>query len=153
MKRRGGARRGAGRKPVLTWAQRLHVGASVDSLLWRKTYARFDRELDAILAEDDLPQLWEGLHRLQQADPELLERQLSDIQASIEEGILQGRRYVTGPTRILPGIRRAILQKVADAASLRWHVAVSERMAERCLEEYRALRARIDADVKTLDPR
>ena len=99
-----------------------------------------DRALADKLAEDDLPELWAGLHRLRQGDPDLRDRQLCDIQASIEEGVLQGRRWIPGPTRTVSGIRPAILRKVARAASRRWGVAVSERMAERCLEEYQGVR-------------
>lgn len=55
---RGGARRGAGRKPVLTSTQRLALGALIDDMLWRETHALSNRALEARLAEDDLPKLW-----------------------------------------------------------------------------------------------
>ena len=149
---RGGARRGAGRKPVLTSGQRLEIGAVIHDMLWRETRARSDRVLAAKLAEDDLPMLWAGLDRMRHAHPEVRDRQLADIQAAIEEGILQGRRYVPGPVRIAPGIRRSIIRRMALAASQRWRLTVSERMAERCLEEYRALKARVDADMADYVP-
>jgi hypothetical protein len=122
---RGGARRGAGRKPVLTSEQRLAIG---------------------------VPMLWVDLDRMRHAHPDVRDRQLADIQAAIEEGILQGRPYVPGPIKISPGIRRSIIQGVARAASQRWRLTVSERMAERCLEEYRALKARVDADMADYVP-
>ncbi len=84
---------------------------------------------------------------MRNAHPDVRERQLADIQAPIEEGILQGQRVLPGPPRVAPGIRRPILQRVAHAASQQWHLAVSVRMAERCLEEYRALKSRSDADM------
>src|SRR6266545_7332958 len=149
---RGGARRGAGRKAVLTSEQRLEIGAVIHDMLWRETRARSNRVLAAKLVEDDLPMLWAGLDRMRQAHPVVRDRQLADIQAAIEEGILQGRRYVPGPIRIAPGIRRSIIRRVALAASQRWHLPVSERMAERCLEEYRALKARVDADMADYVP-
>ena len=144
---RGGARRGAGRKAVLTSEQRLEIGAVIHDMLWRETRGRSDRALEAKLAEDDLPMLWAGLDRMRHAHRDMRGRQLADIQAAIEEGILQGRRYVPGPTRIAPGIRRSIIRRVAIAASQRWRLTVSGRMAERCLEEYRALKARVDAEM------
>jgi hypothetical protein len=144
---RGGARRGAGRKPVLTSEQRLEIGAVIHDMLWRETRARSDRAIEAKLAEDDLPTLWAGLDRMRHAHPDVCDRQLADIQAAIEEGILQGRRYVPGPIRIAPGIRVSIIRRAALAASRRWRLTVSERMAERCLEEYRALKARVDAEM------
>lgn len=144
---RGGARRGAGRKSVLTSEQRLEIGAVIHDMLWRETRARSNRVLAAKLAEDDLPMLWSGLDRMRHAHPDIRDRQLADIQAAIEEGILQGRRYVPGPIRIAPGIRRSIIRRVALAASQRWRLTVSERMAERCLEEYRALKAKVDAEM------
>jgi hypothetical protein len=149
---RGGARRGAGRKPVLTSEQRLLIGAVIHDMLWRETHARSDRALEAKLAEDDLPMLWADLDRMRHANPDIRDRQLADIQAAIEEGVLQGRRYVPGPIRIAPGIRRPIICGVARAASQRWRLTVSERMAERCLEEYRAFKARADADLADYVP-
>jgi len=128
---RGGARRGAGRKPVLTSEQRLEIGAVIHDMLWRETRARADSALEAKLAEDDLPMLWAGLDRMRHANRDVRDRQLADIQAAIEEGILQGRRYVPGPIRIAPGIRRSIIRRVALAASQRWRLTVSDRMAER----------------------
>jgi hypothetical protein len=62
---------------------------------------------------------------------------LADLEADIEEGILQGRRRLAVPTRVKPGIRRPIIRSVARAASRLWRVAVSQRAAEICLEEYR----------------
>lgn len=149
---RGGARRGAGRKAVLTSEQRLEIGAVIHDMLWRETRARSNKVLAAKLAEDDLPMLWAGLDRMRHARPDVRDRQLADIQAAIEEGILQGRRYVPGPVRIALGIRRSIIRRVALAASQRWPLTVSERMAERCLEEYRTLKARVDADMADYVP-
>jgi hypothetical protein len=149
---RGGARRGAGRKPVLTSEQRLEIGAVIHDMLWRETRARADSALEAKLAEDDLPMLWAGLDRMRHAHPDVSDRQLADIQAAIEEGILQGRRYVPGPIRIARGIRGSIIRRMALAASQRWRTTVSERMAERCLEEYRALKGRVDADMADYVP-
>ena len=64
---RGGARRGAGRKAVLTSEQRLEVGAVIHDMLWRETRARSDRALEAKLTEDDLPMLWAGLDQMRHA--------------------------------------------------------------------------------------
>lgn len=150
-KGRGGARRGAGRKPALTSTQRLIIGAVIHDMLWRKTRARSDAALEAKLAEDDLPMLWAGLKRMRHARFDIRDRQLADIQASIEEGVPQGQRYVPGPITVAPGIRRPIIRGVARTASQRWRLTVSERMAERCLEEYRAFMARADADVADID--
>ena len=96
--------------------------------------------------------LWADLDRMRHAHPAVRDRQLADIQAAIEEGILQGRRYFPGPIRIGPGIRRSVIRRVAFAASQRWRLTVSERIAERCLEEFRALKARVDADMADYMP-
>jgi hypothetical protein len=48
--------------------------------------------------------------------------------------------------------RGPIIRGVARAASQRWRLTVPERMAERCLEEYRAFKARADADLADYVP-
>lgn len=144
---RGGARQGAGRKPVLTSVQKLALGAVIDDMLWQETRARSDKALEAKLAEDDLPELWAAFDRMRNAHPDVRDRQLTDIQATIEEGILQGQRVVPGPVRVAPRIRKPIIRWVARAASLHWRLAISERMAERCLEAYRTIKSRGDAAI------
>ena len=46
----------------------------------------------------------------------------------------------------------APLRVMARTASQRWRLTISERMAERCLEEYRAFKARADADLADYVP-
>jgi hypothetical protein len=145
---RGGARKGAGRKSTLSNQQRLQLGAMIHARLWDKTRALFDRKLDARLSEDELPVLWEGLrehHRAGRDDD--VDMTLWDIQAAIDEGVLQGRRYFQGPTKVAPGIRRQVIRGVARVVSRQWQVQVSPRLAERCLEEFRAIAARADAEL------
>ena len=150
-KGRGGARPGAGRKPVLLPEQRLALGAIIDSMLWRETRVRADQKLQVMLAEDDLPLLWADLDRSRRGSRNLRDRLLWDIDAAIERGILRGRRGIRGPTKVAPGIRRRIIRSAALAASQRWQAPISQRMAERCLEEYRAFRARSDIDPSKTD--
>ena len=150
-KARGGARPGAGRKPLLTPEQRLALGAVINDMLWRETRDRADEKLHAVLAEDDLPVLWADHDRARRATRNIGDRHLWDIQAAIEEGVLQGRRRVPGPTRVAAGIRRRVVRSAALAASQRWQTRISERMAERCLEEYRAFKARSDSEVSKSD--
>jgi hypothetical protein len=155
--RRGGARDGAGRKPILTDLQRLQIGVAIDWRLRRKTRADFVRAVDAKFADDDLRALWARLDATRdvdrrKVDAEALAALLADIEVEIEEGALQGRRYFRGPTRVAPGIRRPIVRSVARAASRLYGVAISERMAERCLEEYRAIDAKVTAELSGCTP-
>jgi hypothetical protein len=151
--RRGGARKSAGRKPILTSRQRLLLGAMIQALMWHKTRAVFDRKLADTLAQDDLPMLWDKQHEARRTGRDKdADAILWDIQAAIDEGVLQGRRYIQGPTKVAAGIREQIIRSVARAMSRRWRVHVSPRMAERCLEEYRALSARADAELADYKP-
>jgi hypothetical protein len=150
--KRGGARPGAGRKPILSDLQRLKVGAAIERRLWRRTRAEFARTIDVKLAEDEVPQNWERLRAVpvadrRRVDKAALDMLLEDIAVDIEEGVLQGRRYLPGPTRVKPGIRDPIIRSVARAASRMWRVPVSARAAEICLEEYRAMSARADVQL------
>ena len=77
---------------------------------------------------------------------------LADIEVEIEEGGLQGRRYFSGPRRVAPRVRRPIIRSVARAASRFFGIPISPRTAERCLEEYRALDARVNRALATDTP-
>jgi hypothetical protein len=77
---------------------------------------------------------------------------LADIEAEIEEGGLQGRRYFRGPTKVSPGIRGSIIRSVARAASRLFCISASERTVERCVEEYRAIDAKATAELATYVP-
>jgi hypothetical protein len=66
--RRGGARQGAGRKPILTDEQRLQIGAAIHRRLWRRTRAAFARAVDGKFADDDLSALWAELNKIPTAD-------------------------------------------------------------------------------------
>lgn len=157
IRRRGGAREGAGRRPILSDEQRLKIGAAIHRRLWRKTQAEFVRSVEAKFGDDNLRALWASLEATPRAgrrkvDPEALADHLADIQAEIEEGGLQGRRYFRGPTRVAPGIRGPIIRSVARAASRLLRASVSERTVERCLEEYRAIEARVTSELGTYAP-
>jgi hypothetical protein len=151
--KRGGVRRGAGRKPVLGSLQRLQVGAMVHDALQQETQDRFDRALDARIAEDEeLPQIWARLGATprrgrRDIDPESLAILLADAQAAIEEGVLQGRRYFPGPGTTAPGVREPILRRVARDVSRRWKKRITPRMVEKCLEEYRATMRTMDVQL------
>jgi hypothetical protein len=154
--RRGGARDGAGRKPILTDEQRLQIGAAIHRRLWRKTRAEFARTVDAKFADDDLLALWAELNKIPTAERRNVDSddaRLADIQVEIEEGGLQGRRYFSGPRRIAPRVRGPIVRSVARAASRLFGVSISLRTAERCLEEYRALDARVSRELATDMPK
>jgi hypothetical protein len=134
------------------------VGARIHDLLWRSTHADFDRALDARLDDDgELKRLWARLHVTRKegrdkVDPQELDRILSDIQAEIEEGVLQGQRYVPGPTQVGRGLRKPIIASVARDIAQRLGKPFTYDMAERCLEEYRALQRRIDKDMEGYEP-
>jgi hypothetical protein len=154
--RRGGARQGSGRKPILTDEQRLQIGAAIHRRLWRRTRAKFAGAVDANFADDDLSTLWADLNRIPIADRHKVhvdDARLSDIEVEIEEGGLQGRRYFRGPRRVAPGIRGPIVRGVARAAFRFFGVSISPRMAERCLEEYRELDAKLSREPATHRPK
>jgi hypothetical protein len=153
--RRGGARQGAGRKSILTDEQRLQIGAAIHRRLWRRTRWEFARAVDAKFADDDLSALWAELDKIPTADRRNLDSndvRLADIEVEIEEGGLQGRRYFSGPSRVAPRIRGPIVRSVARAASRLFGISVSPRTAERCLEEYRVLDAKLSRDLATDKP-
>jgi hypothetical protein len=140
LKKRGGARQGAGRPPKLTDLQRLQLGGAVERRLWRRTRARFVQSLDAKVSEasdGELPRLWAQIWSVPPADRHRVDlgRILHDVDAEIET-TLQGRRYFPGPTKIAAGIRAPVIRSMARAASRRWKKDVTPRMVKRCLEEY-----------------
>ena len=55
----------------------------------------------------------------------------------------------SGPRRTVPRIRGPIVRNVARAASRSFGISVSPRTAERCLEDYRALVARLSRELAT----
>lgn len=145
---RGGARKGAGRKAMLSSQQRLYLGAMIHARLWDETRALFDRKLAASLTEDEIPALWDRLDDHRRAGrAEDVEVTLWDIQAAIDEGVLQGRRYFQGPTKVAPRLREQVIRSAARLMSRRWQLPVSSRLAERCLEEFRTISARADAEL------
>jgi hypothetical protein len=161
--KRGGARKGAGRKQVLTDVQRMRLGVAIQRRLCRKSYAIFRQSLYADLLEDYIPQQWAKLWAIPPADrarvaalprddPKGLDALLSDIRTDIEKGVLQGRRYFHAPRMAANGIRAPIICSVAKAASRRWRIEVTDRMAEKCLKEFRRIIARVDADLADDQP-
>jgi hypothetical protein len=139
----------------LTDEQRLQIGAAIHRRLWRKTRAEFARAVDAKFADDDLSALWAELNKIPTADRRNVDFddvRLADIEVEIEEGGLQGRRYFRGPRGVAPRIRGPIVRSVARAASRFFGISISPRTAERCLEEYRALDARVNRALATDTP-
>jgi hypothetical protein len=136
----------------LTDEQRLQIGAAIHRRLWRRTRAEFARAVDAKFADDDLSALWAELDKIPTADRRKVDFddvRFADIEVEIDEGGLQGRRYFSGPRRVAPRIRGPIVRSVARAASRFFGVSISSRTAERCLEEYRALDARVSHALAT----
>jgi hypothetical protein len=139
----------------LTDEQRLQIGAAIHRRLWRRTRAEFARAVDARFADDDLSALWAELDKIPIAgrrNVDFDDTRLADIEVEIEEGGLQGRRYFSGPRRVASRIREPIVRSVARAASRFFGVSISPRTAERCLEEYRALDARVTRELATRMP-
>jgi hypothetical protein len=148
---RGGARKGAGRKNVLTADQRFEVGAAIENLLWQETRAAFARKVAAVDLYGELGQAQKQLlaeyANFPRLNQDAIGAQLDDIETEIEEGPLQGRRVWSGPTTVARGIRDPIIQRVAIEASQKWRVHVSARMAERCLEHYRSACAKDNVQI------
>jgi hypothetical protein len=152
--KRGGARQRAGRPPELTDLQRLAIGALVDRRLWEKTLAAWRRGLDAKFSEltdGELPRIHAQIGDTPPAnrhkvDPEALDLALFDAEAVIETD-LYGKRHFKGPTRVAAGIRGPLIRTVARAASRRWGKEITPRMVKRCLEDFRAMKARVDAQL------
>lgn len=134
----------------MTDEQRLQIGAAIHRRLWRRTRWEFARAVDAKFADDDLSALWAELNKIPTADRRNLDSndvRLADIEVEIEEGGLQGRRYFSGPRRVAPRIRASIVRSVARAASRLIGASISPRTAERCLEEYRAIDAKLSREL------
>ena len=134
----------------MTDEQRLQIGAAIHRRLWRRTRAEFARAVDAKFADDDFSALWAELNKVPIADRRNVEFddvRFADIEVEIEEGGLQGRRYFSGPSRVAPRIRGPIVRSVARAASRLFGVSISPRTAERCLEEYRAIDAKLSREL------
>jgi len=156
-KKRGGRRKGSGRKPKLSSEVRLLIGGRVHTCLAKVTQEAFDRSLDArapLLKDhynrvDQFPaasrRQWRELEErygddASDAAPNLaaIGEIRDDINSEIETGPLKGKRWEVGPQRTAYGTRRKVLLEVARAMSCRYGIAISTRMAERCLEEFRA---------------
>ena len=150
-KNRGGARPGAGRRRELTDLERLQIGAFADQRLWQETrgaWARADDATISALTDGDLPRVWQEIWATPPADrhkvsPGALNEKLSEAAGEIEIS-LKKQRYIKGPTRIAPGIRKPTFRAVAQDVSRRWRQAITPRMVKRCLEEFRAINARAD---------
>lgn len=139
----------------MTDEQRLQIGAAIHRRLWRRTRAEFARAVDAKFADDDLSALWAELNKIPTADRRKVDFddvRCADIEVEIDEGGLQGRRYFSGARRVAPRIRGPIVRSVARAASRLFGISVSPRTAERCLEEYRAIDAKLSRDLATYKP-
>ena len=164
QKRSGGTRDGAGRRPTLSFAQRVLLGTVIERRLQRKTLFQLRQKVRARYADDELETLWAQLRKIPVADRLKLKAQwkerhgdkpydlaldsgligklISDVHAEIEKGGLQGQRVFLGPKKTPDGIRKQVLGDLARAATRLWKKPVSARLAEKCLEEVRAITAR-----------
>jgi hypothetical protein len=160
----GGTRDGAGRPPALSFEQRVLLGTVIERRIQRKTRLQLRQKVRARYADDELEALWAQLRKIPVADrlklraqwkerhgdkpfdlsldPGLIGRLINDVRAEIEEGGLQGQRFFSGPKKTPDGIRKQVLGDLARAATRLWKKPVSVRLAEKCLEEVRAITAR-----------
>ena len=156
----GGRRVGSGRKPILTRVERLYLGNAIEYRLRRKTNAMFDRSLQenlppqleqiraySIADRRRLKAQWQRQHGNADYDPEeddtALGALILDARDAYESGPLKYRGVVIqGPRAAAPKILKEILASVARAVSRRCGVALTERHAKTCLNEYRRDRAK-----------
>lgn len=156
---RGGKRSGAGRPLILSAVDKLCVGALVQHRLRKKTQAAFDRSIRQKHSEDNLEALWRRLNEIPvpvrqrlrrkweaehpgeaydaQLDDSEIGSLLAEIRGAIEEGGLQGRRYFAAPERATKDALKQVL-RVMTRAGRRCGLAITERMAKSCLDQYRA---------------
>ena len=85
----------------MTDEQHLQVGAAIHRRLWRRTRPQFAWAVDARFTDDDLSLLRAELNKIAIADRRTVDfgRHPPCVQAEIEQGGLQGRRYLSGPRR------------------------------------------------------
>jgi hypothetical protein len=166
--RRGGKRPGAGRKLVLLWKERLEVGAEADKRLRQAAEARQVAMVEARNERFSLPEKFARLEdirarkiaQLRKQVPglpdHLLRQQLRDSLMNnddVEEAKLDtrdavGELYSSDKIEISDhqlryGLRRQVFATVAKEKSKDLRRTITPRMVKQCLEEYRALDARL----------
>jgi hypothetical protein len=141
--RRGGKRPGAGRKPKLSWDQRLNLGLEAEERLRKAAEARGDTLVDATNERLNLREKWARLHavpaeqrqrRLRHDDA--IKETVLDVRDNISD--LYGRRKIDIST---PGLRYGLRRQVI--AALAKETSTTPRFVERCLEECRAAVSRV----------
>lgn len=161
--RRGGERPGAGRKPMLSWEERLGLGAEAEERIRKAAEARKQAMVTARNEDLNLREKWARLHdirarklkQLREQVPEFpdhLQRQhLRDYlmkNDDVEDATLDVRdavsalygssKIVISTAKLRYGLRREILAALAKDASELLGRPITGRMVERCLEEFRA---------------
>ncbi len=139
---RGGKRARAGRKSLLSYEDRLTIGADVHNRLAAAAERKKDAKLDQRL-DPDLKSSWTLLHSLplKSRRSATAERLLYDVKAE-----LAGRDNTRVPHRRVYGGREEIIREVALERSKELGKRITVRTAEKCLEEYRSITKKLRAD-------
>jgi hypothetical protein len=148
-KNRGGLRRGAGRKPLLTVEEEIAIGAEIHNRIYaaRRANKRTGNELVITPALKDL---WrqlndipieqrrqlarKGMLESYEGDEGLFGQWMSDVQTEI--GDMKPLKIAAEGPR---GVREQIIRDVAQEKSAHYGMKISERKAERCLESWRSI--------------
>lgn len=152
-KPRGGRRAGAGRRALLTYEDQVSIGAAIDEQIRAAAFEKFKASVMRQFADEDLELAWRQLNTIPvsrrrahnerlaksgltvEEDDHPISQQLSDIRTAIGN-----KRFFTNPGYAPYGVRQLVFSKTAKERG------ISARMAERCLETYRAYRKRIASE-------
>lgn len=140
MKSRGGARPGAGRKPVLDSWDRISVGIKCEHVLNRIARARVDQQFADDLAETNLPEFWEWINSIPVPERKAFlgsEEAKRHSQAIDHERSVLRRTYINGRY----GVRRRVIREVIAWAKVQFDIDLKGSFVEDCWEEYRAAMA------------
>lgn len=141
--RHGGKRFGAGRKRALTPEEELWVGTEAHNRMAAIQDARF-LETARNLIPEDVQLRWAILKAVPVAQRPTRTRpsHVQDLIGDVRDGTARlGRRAVRVPKP--QGIRPLVLMQVAEDATKRFSKPISPRLVKACLEQYRAILARL----------
>ncbi len=153
IKLRGGRRAGAGRPPRLSYEDQVAIGASIDEQMRAAAFDKFKASVRQQFADEDLELAWRELRLIPVSQRRAHSERLAKSGLTVDEDDhpisqrLSDVRTAIGSKRTFPnpgyapyGVRARVLAKTAKERG------ISARMAERCLEAYRAFQKRIQSE-------
>jgi hypothetical protein len=152
IKRKGGKRQGAGRKPVLSAVERLDLRARVEARLAEAARVRLKEMVEARNERFNLREKWARLQSIP-VDERRRRQSTKRNWADDDDTVLDVRDAVAALygsnkieisiAKLRYGLRRQIVATVAKEKSKELRRSITPRLAERCLEEYRAISSRL----------